>query len=217
MIGVLETIRVRGGATPLLPRHQARLADACRVLGIGKAPELADVIARAPVGADLALRVVAGAGGAVEVQARAVPEVPVIRLRRARVTHLPYPYKTTDRLVFDLALAEAGAGEEPVLLTREGMVAEGAVTSVFFWDDDVLCTPALDLGILPGVGRARVLELAQERGAEVQVGHYGWAALAARPAFVVNAVRGIVEAMGPGGLGTLRYPPTLALQAAFWG
>src|SRR3989475_11916525 len=52
------------------------------------------------------------------------------------------------------------------ILTPEGWVAEGTVWNVFWWNGDWLRTPALDVGILPGIGRARVLELVTGRSEE---------------------------------------------------
>jgi len=62
------------------------------------------------------------------------------------------------------------------------------VWTVFWWDGDTLRTPTLDLGILPGIGRARVLELA----AGVGQGRYVEDALAGKSLFLTNAVRGVV-------------------------
>src|SRR5213596_3752345 len=81
--------------------------------------------------------------------------------------HEPYPHKTTQRDCFvDAAVeAEVAEADDALLLTHEGWVAEGTVWSVFWWEGERaergerLRTPALELGILPGIGRARVLEL----------------------------------------------------------
>jgi branched-subunit amino acid aminotransferase/4-amino-4-deoxychorismate lyase len=51
-----------------------------------------------------------------------------------------------------------------------------------------LCTPAQDLGILPGIGRTRVMELTAVSEARAPV-----TALHRRSLFLVNAVRGVVE------------------------
>jgi len=67
-------------------------------------------------------------------------------------------------------------------------VAEGTVWTVFWWDGSALHTPALALGILPGIGRARVLEIANG----VEEARAPEPALRGKTLFLTNAVRGIV-------------------------
>ncbi|PQP84036.1 4-amino-4-deoxychorismate lyase [Paenibacillus sp. PCH8] len=55
-------------------------------------------------------------------------------------------------------------GAEGLQLTRDGYVAEGIVSNVFWVQENVLYTPALTTGILPGITRAVVLEIANQRG-----------------------------------------------------
>lgn len=65
-------------------------------------------------------------------------------------------------------------GAEGLQLTKEGWLAEGIVSNLFFVKDGVVRTPSVDTGILPGVTRQRVLELAAEAGYPVQEGLYRW-------------------------------------------
>ena len=58
--------------------------------------------------------------------------------------------------------AQAKGAVEPILLNQEGDVAEGAGSNVFVVKHGGLLTPPLDAGILPGVTRALVLEVARE-------------------------------------------------------
>jgi len=127
--------------------------------------------------------------------------------------HAPYPHKTTERGVFDRAVAEArsGGADDALLVTGAGYVAEGTTWSLFWWEGDRLCTPALDLGILPGVGRARVMEVAPV--AEVRV---TLAAFAARSLFLVNAVRGIVPIGSFRGRDVPLDARTAELSHGFW-
>ncbi|MFA5058407.1 MAG: aminotransferase class IV [Opitutaceae bacterium] len=69
-------------------------------------------------------------------------------------------------------------GAEGLMLTQEGWLAEGVTTNLFFAIGDRLCTPALALGVLPGVMREVVLELAQREGMTVSEGAFPPAALA---------------------------------------
>ncbi len=56
--------------------------------------------------------------------------------------------------------AQAKKAAEPLMLNERGDVAEGASANVFIVSKGALVTPPLDAGILPGVTRALVLELA---------------------------------------------------------
>ena len=58
--------------------------------------------------------------------------------------------------------------------TEQGWLAEGIVSNVFFAAGGVIYTPSLDTGILPGITRARVMELAQGAGFRVVEGLYRW-------------------------------------------
>ena len=78
--------------------------------------------------------------------------------------------------------------DDALLLTPGGFVAETAIWSVLWWEDDQLCGPAFDLGILPGVGRARLTELV----GKVEERHSTLRELEGRPFILVNAVRGVV-------------------------
>jgi branched-chain amino acid aminotransferase len=58
--------------------------------------------------------------------------------------------------------AQAKGAVEPIMLNQDGDVAEGAGSNVFLVRQGGLLTPPLDAGILPGVTRALVLEIARE-------------------------------------------------------
>jgi len=63
-------------------------------------------------------------------------------------------------------------GAEGLMLTREGHIAEGIVSNLFFAKSGKLYTPTIDTGILPGITRAFVLELAVKMGIEAEEGIY---------------------------------------------
>jgi len=136
----------------------------------------------------------------------------------ASAKHEQYSFKSTERGVFERALDEAAVrgAAEAILLTPDGWIAEGCVSTVFFWKRGALCTPALELGILPGVGRARVLELAAAMHLAVEQGRCRAPALEAAAGFLVNAVRGVSELRSLDGRPLPRDPRTAALAEAFW-
>ncbi|GMK42559.1 4-amino-4-deoxychorismate lyase [Paenibacillus sp. CCS19] len=74
----------------------------------------------------------------------------------------------------ELLSAGASAGAEGLLLTKEGYLSEGIVSNLFFVRDSRVCTPSLEAGILPGITRERVMELAAAAGFPVEEGLYRW-------------------------------------------
>ena len=70
-----------------------------------------------------------------------------------------------------LAMREARerGAVEPLLLNRNGEVAEGAGSNVFAVHEGELSTPPLDAGILEGITRALTVELAETQGIPVKV------------------------------------------------
>jgi len=65
-----------------------------------------------------------------------------------------------------LAVTEANnAGyDEAILLTPEGLVADGSGENIFVVRDSVLYTPDLATGILPGITRDSIMQIAQDLG-----------------------------------------------------
>jgi branched-chain amino acid aminotransferase len=65
-----------------------------------------------------------------------------------------------------LAVTEANnAGyDEAILLTPEGLVADGSGENIFVVRDGVIYTPDLATGILPGITRDTVTQIAQDLG-----------------------------------------------------
>jgi len=215
-IGLIETIRVRQASVPWLGRHLARLRASLAALGKPEPPDdLAERVRLAAGGADRVVRLELGGAGQVQISTRDLNRDQSISLVVSQEVHRPYPHKTTAREQFERALTAArrvGVGAaDAVLVTAEGFVAEGTTWNLFWWDDGTLCTPAVALGILPGVGRQRVLELMDVTEQQVPP-----PAIAGRSLFLVNAVRGIVEIASFEGKAVPRDPRTAELAASFW-
>lgn len=81
-------------------------------------------------------------------------------------------HKSTSWLENVLARSEARAAgaDDALFLNERGFVAECSASNIFLVTDGVLCTPSVDSGILPGVTREVVLELAQALGIATVVG-----------------------------------------------
>lgn len=89
--------------------------------------------------------------------------------------------------------ASAKTGAEGLMLTSQGKLAEGIVSNIFFISNNTLCTPDIGTGILPGITRERVLELAAETGLRTEEGYYTWEQLqSADEVFITNSVQEIV-------------------------
>jgi branched-chain amino acid aminotransferase len=88
--------------------------------------------------------------------------VSAVDVRRNSPRSLDPAIKSSNLLNNILALRQARArgAEEPVLLNHDGFVAEGASTNVFAVVNGTLRTPPLGAGILAGITREVVLELA---------------------------------------------------------
>lgn len=51
---------------------------------------------------------------------------------------------------------------EAIMLNYKGNIAEGTISNIFFIKNNVLCTPALDVGILDGITRKTILDIAKK-------------------------------------------------------
>lgn len=73
-----------------------------------------------------------------------------------------------------LAKMEAIEAEayEAVMLNYQDLVAEGTICNIFFIKRDTLFTPSIDIGILDGITRVIVMELALNLGMKTGEGHY---------------------------------------------
>ena len=212
-LGLIETMRARDGRLPWLSRHLARLHASVAALKVAPPPDdIVDLVRIAAGGADRVVRLELRAGH-VEISTRAVAEQLPVRVVVSEEPHLPYPHKTTQREAFGRAFANARrmGAHDALLVNAENYVTEGTAWSLFWWKNGTLCTPAEELGILPGVGRSRIMELVGVEEQRVQP-----AELAGRSLFLVNAVRGVVEISRLEGEPVPRDPRTAELSASFW-
>jgi branched-subunit amino acid aminotransferase/4-amino-4-deoxychorismate lyase len=105
----------------------------------------------------------------------------IVATARRTPAALPGVIKSANRLDAILAKLEAEAAgvDEAILLSVDGAVAEGTTCNVFWRAGSTLFTPALEVGILPGVTRAAVLELVARAGRAAREGRYPVEALRA--------------------------------------
>ncbi len=61
---------------------------------------------------------------------------------------------------------------EAVMLNSDGFIAEGTTSNIFFVNENTLCTPSSDAGILDGITRDTVINVAKKNGIEVKEGMF---------------------------------------------
>jgi branched-chain amino acid aminotransferase len=74
--------------------------------------------------------------------------------------------------IFAKMEAKEGGAYEAIMLNAEGVIAEGTVSNIFFVKDNVLCTPAPEVGVLDGITREMIIGLARKNGIRVSEGRF---------------------------------------------
>jgi 4-amino-4-deoxychorismate lyase len=236
--GAFETIRVYAGVPFRLAEHLERLTSSAERIGLPpvnvmQLRELASQAVEAAGFPDAALRLVwtpgNGDGGptALALVSRLPAHHDALRERGQRLISLrgvraDEPWllpgvKSTSYAVNMAAEAEARrrGSDDAVFIDTDGIVLEGPTTNIWWRRGGTLYTPSLELGILAGVTRAAVIELASGVGYAVEEGAYRLEALAgAAEAFTSSSVREVMPVVeldeGPIGRG----PAAEELQAA---
>ncbi|HWG55505.1 MAG TPA: aminotransferase class IV [Gaiellaceae bacterium] len=140
-----------------------------------------------------------------------------LRAPRADEPWLLPGVKSTSYAVNMAAEAEARrrGADDAVFVDATGTVLEGPTTNVWWRRGRTLVTPSLDLGILAGVTRSAVCDLAADCGYGVEEGHYDLAELAgAEEAFTSSSVRELMPIVELDGRPLPRGPAGDDLQAA---
>ncbi|MFC8824607.1 aminotransferase class IV [Streptomyces sp. NPDC057137] len=117
-----------------------------------------------------------------------------------------------DRLASLRAAAVTAGADEALLVSTEGHVVEGASTSIVWWRGEALCGPPPGPGLLPGITRALLGELARTAGHQVVTEEATAPDLAGVPVWTLNALHGIRPVTE--GLG--RFRDTDAAVAGRW-
>ena len=85
------------------------------------------------------------------------------------------------------------ANQEGFFTDKNGVVAEGITSNIFWIKDNILYTPSTRLGILPGITRAIVIRIAKELAFPVREGSFmTWELEQADECFVTTAVQELV-------------------------
>ncbi len=97
--------------------------------------------------------------------------------------------KTSQRKLYDQTRAELPNGlDELIFINENGHLCEGTITNLFVKRGDVLHTPPLSAGVLPGVLRQDLLDNGEAVEADLTV-----ADLADAEVFVGNSLRGLIK------------------------
>ena len=244
---VFETIRTYGGEPFTLGEHLARLERSAAKIGIVTpiaAADLALEVRRAVRAARndesyVRVTITRGSGPLGLDPALARDPLRVILVEpltplpgalyrhgvRAVTTRLDRPAdaapgaKITNYLASLLAVqrAKAQGAHEALLLDARGHVLEGATSNVFVVQDGALLTPPEDAGILAGITRAQVLEIAGELSIPVRFATFH-PAITAQEAFLTSSLRELVPLIqiDESAVGDARPGPTTrAIHAAF--
>jgi len=208
---VFETLRVYGGRPFRLDDHVARLASSSASLELpppdgGECRRLAAAAVDAAGESELGLRLY-WTGSALVATAAAIPsQLEGLRRRGLRLVSLPLGadverpawlfagVKSTSYAVNMAAEAEARrrGADDAVFLAAGGVVLEAPVSNIWWRRGRTLFTPALELGVLAGVTRATLLELAPP-GYDVAEGAFTIDELrAADEAFTSSSIREVL-------------------------
>ena len=151
-----------------------------------------------------------------EVRARGAKAVSLLGVRATAPWLLP-GVKSTSYAVNMAAEVEAKrrGSDEAFFVDSGDIVLEGTVTNVWWRSGDTLHTPSLELGILAGVTRAALMELAPACGYRVEEGTYPLDdVLRADEAFTSSSVRELMPLVEIDGRALARGPASDELQRA---
>lgn len=191
--GLFETMRAYGGKVFRLDRHMDRLMCSAGSLGIKvdivELKNAVEEVLHANNLGDARVRITVSIGEGEMVPDPATCKKPTVLVLAGAYT--PYPgevyrrgyraiissirrnsqshvsrIKSSSYLESILARQEARkAGvDEAICLNERGLVAEASMSNVFLVKDGILKTPSVDSGILPGIAREAVLEIASKVG-----------------------------------------------------
>ena len=190
--GLFETMRARGGTVFRLDAHLDRLCASARVLGIPIAPGLRDHVAAASRTAfthgyeHASIRLTITRGPAPPGLTPPPHPAPTVALAIAPLTPSPGPRSVVATMatarrnehaltsgmktlsytesVLALSQAKAAGADDAIFLDTAGHVSEATASNFFAVIDGTLVTPPLSCGVLPGITRAVVLEIAPSLG-----------------------------------------------------
>ncbi len=209
--GLFETIRLLCGRGVFLSEHLQRMNASAAELGLPSPPAIAEM--------ENALDVLCGKNGVEDGFAR----LTLLAGTNSHTTILqvfpgtPYPpersksglrlctgnmhlgplsaHKTVSFFpyIFSRRLARKRGYDEMVLRAKDGSAAETSSSNLFIVEGNRVVTPPLDCGILPGVTRKKVLQLAEGLGLSVALERITMERLkSADEIFLTSSLKGVI-------------------------
>lgn len=208
-LGLYETIKLREGTPIFFDEHSARLEHGLAQVGI-EAPcdrhALADQIVRLSAASGIAsgacrVLVTAGAPGGkpallIQTEVRPLPTHP-LTLISSRTLRAAAALKSNSFIASHIAqrAAKAAGADDAVFVDEEGRLYEATTANVFIVRGGTLSTAPTNGAILPGVIRAKMMELAQTAGIPASERHTLVTDLTEDDSLLLtSSVRGIVAA-----------------------
>ncbi len=220
-LGLFETFRVYNGHPFLLDDHLHRLNDGLKEMNIEKSFEREEVVAIIQSLLDknniknayVRWNVSAG-NGMIGLQTepyiepntivyiKSLPKANGMVEKTGQIVTIPRntpegAFRLKSHHFFNNILAKREIGTdmtiEGIFLTKEGYVAEGVTSNLFWVIEGILYTPSLQTGILNGITRQFILNLAESVGLEVKEGMFSLNMLAeAEEVFATNSIQEII-------------------------
>jgi para-aminobenzoate synthetase / 4-amino-4-deoxychorismate lyase len=196
--GVFETTLVVDGRAVEVDAHLARLEASLQVLyGAPLPPDARSLIADGAAGLALGrLRLTVAPGAEPNVRVAEVDAALVFPERADDLAPVTVrggigAHKWVDRRLLDRAQEELEPAL-PLVLDADGAPLETSRGNLFVVHDGAVLTPALDGRLLPGIARARAIEVARTAGIEVIERHLSLDELVtADEVFTTGGVRGL--------------------------
>ena len=192
---LFETLRLTGGDFPLLTRHMARMAASAAALGFSwNETSARTLLASVKQRDERRVRLTLARDGSMHIETfdhEPWPEALHLLLADGAVNSRDpaLRHKCSFRQQYDDALADArAAGHNEALFRNEhGELTEGCISSLLVRLGDVVYTPPVSAGLLPGVARGLLLArgLIQERTLNLRQ------IIEADAVYLCNAVRGL--------------------------
>ena len=198
---VYETVRTYCGKPFKAKEHHERLLKSAETVGITKLPDFEFFlenleIASEGVEGEVYFRVYLKSDGTLIVESSKVPSENVIADLEfspfRKLSGIPSHLKIVGRT--DVFLARLHKKTYDVLmLNEEGLLAEGSFSNVFLVIEEKLVTPSLETGILSGITREVVIEIAKRSKIDVEERFVlPWEIFKADEIFLTHTSRGIV-------------------------
>ncbi len=202
--GLIETLLwTRSEGFHLLSEHLARLAASSAALGFAhdeaRVRDALNAAVANAVSASLRVRLVLARDGAIEISVTPIEPISRDTVWRAALARPRFSsadpllrHKTTRRALYEDALAEAAqrcGADEVLFLNERGELCEAARCNLFVPQGEILLTPPLSCGILPGTLRAALIAQGRARESILRLEDISGCEF-----FLGNSVRGLVRA-----------------------